>query len=143
MTRPPSIVRFERLYLASFVLGIASRLLGWNTVALRLAGDPRTAPFTWILPVSLVLGVAISLLLWYFAARRASVVAKWIIVVLTGFAMLRFVLNLPAMTRGVLPLADVLVSTAAVLLGVAAAVQLFRADARSWFGEDETIGDVE
>lgn len=142
MSRPPSIVRFERLYLASFAVGLASWAVNWNVLSTRLAADPRTAPFIWILPVSLLLGVAISLCLWFFVARRGSVIAKWVLVVLTVLAALRFLLNLPAVARGAVPVGDVALSAVTLLLGLVAAFQLFRPDARAWFGE-VPAGDVE
>lgn len=136
MPRPPSIVRFERLYFASFGVGLIGWAVTWNTLSARLATDPRTAPYGWLLPAAVVLGAAISLALWYLAARRASLAAKWIVVVLTAIAMLRFVINVPAMLRGLMTPGELTLSIAALALSVAAAARLFRVDARAWFGED-------
>ena len=41
-----------------------------------------------IMIVSIVVGAVISLLLWYFVARQAAVVAKWIVVVFFAIGLL-------------------------------------------------------
>lgn len=146
--RPASIVRFERLYLASFVVSLLGWAFSWQSTADRLAIDPKTAAFGWLLPVALLLSCAITLALWYLVARRASLAAKWVVTILTGLATLRFVINLSVVFRGSVPVVAMLLSGAIVVLGIVATLQLFRPDARAWFGEDEEIdvdaeGDVQ
>lgn len=133
--RPPSIVRFERLYLASFVVSLIGWAFSWQQTADRLAIDPKTASYTWLLPAALLLSCAITLTLWYFAARRASLAAKWVVTILTGLAAVRFAINLMVVAGGKVPVTALLLSAAILALSVAAAVQLFRPDARLWFGE--------
>ena len=134
--RPRSIVRFERFYLGSFGLGLIGWATSWHSTAARLAADPKTAAFGWILPAALLLSAAITLALWYLVARRASLVAKWIVTVLTALAVLRFLFNLTVLLRGSVPVVALLLSAGMLVLGIAATVQLFRPDARTWFGED-------
>ncbi len=134
--RPPSIERFERLYLASFAVSLLGWAFSWQSTADRLAIDPKTAAFGWLLPAALALSGAITVLLWYLIARRASLAAKWVVTILTGLTVVRFVINLTVVFRGSVPMVATLLSAAIVVLSVAATVQLFKADARAWFGED-------
>ena len=133
--RPPSIVRFERLYLASFAASLIGWAFSWQQTADRLAIDPKTASYTWLLPAALLLSCAITLTLWYLVARRASLAAKWVVTILTGLAAVRFAINLLVVARGKVPVLALLLSAAILVLGVAAVVHLFRPDARLWFGE--------
>ncbi|WP_298813635.1 hypothetical protein [uncultured Sphingomonas sp.] len=136
MPRPASIITFERLYLAGLALSLVSWALDWPLMQARLAANPQTAPFGWMLSVMLLLNIAGSLLLWFFTARRASVVAKWLVVVFAGLSALRFLLNLPAALGGAMTATSLLLATLTTGLSVTAAAMLFRTDARAWFGED-------
>lgn len=142
MQRPASIVRFEQFYLASLAASLISWFVEWPLMEARLAANPQTAAFGWMLSVMLVLNVAVSLLLWFFTARRASVVAKWIVVVFAGLSVLRLLLNLPAALQGALSATSLILALVTTGLSVAAAALLFRTDARAWFGED-VVGEVE
>ncbi|KTT70003.1 hypothetical protein [Sphingomonas endophytica] len=134
-TRPPSIVRFERLYLASFLVGLIGWAVSWQGTADRLAVNATTAPFGWLLPAALLVSSAITLGLWYLVARRASLAAKWAVTVLTGLATLRFLVNVTVVLRGSVPVLALLLSLIILTLGIVATIQLFRPDAQSWFGE--------
>ncbi|VXC91845.1 hypothetical protein [Sphingomonas sp. 8AM] len=133
--RPPSIVRFERLYLASFVMSLIGWAFSWQQTADRLAIDPKTASYTWLLPAALLLSCAITLALWYLVARQASLAAKWVVTILTGLAAVRFAINLMVVAKGKVPVTALLLSAAILILSVAAVVHLFRPDAQLWFGE--------
>jgi ABC-type Fe3+-siderophore transport system permease subunit len=124
------------LYLGSFAVALLGWAFSWQSTADRLAIDPKTAAFGWLLPAALVLSCAITMLLWYLIARRASLAAKWVVTILTGLAVVRFVINLGVVFRGSVPMVATLLSAAIVVLSVAATMQLFKPDARSWFGED-------
>ncbi|SEK55611.1 hypothetical protein SAMN05216382_0639 [Sphingomonas palmae] len=143
MQRPASIITFERLYLSGFALSLVSWVVDWPAMQAKLAANPQTKPFGWMLFVMLGLNIAITLLLWFFTARRASVVAKWIVVVLAGLSALRFLFNLPAALGGAMGAPSLILSVLTTALGVAAAAMLFRFDARAWFGEDVTDELVE
>jgi hypothetical protein len=131
--RPPSIVLFEKVFLASIVVGILNTVLSWSLVfkaaenpALRATGIGESLVIT-----SVLIGILLPLLLWYFIARRASTIAKWIYVVLTAFGLLAMVQALTA-TRipGSLPL---ILSALALALQIYAAWLLFKPDAKAWF----------
>ena len=76
--RPAAIVKFERLYLAAFVLGLGNTALSWSAALEKMRAAPTPGNGIWYLLASTILGFAITLSLWYFVARKGSVVAKWI-----------------------------------------------------------------
>lgn len=103
-----------------------------------LKSDPTVAPIVEsaviFVGVALGIGFALSILLWYFVARKASNIAKWIYVMVMGFGAVSTLtsLNDPTSPTG-LALAISLVSTALTALSI---LLLFRPDARTWFGKD-------
>lgn len=142
MSRPPSIVRFEQLYWASTILGWINTALQWSTAQAAFASNPVLSRQGWMLPTTTLASVAIAFLLWYFIARQASVVAKWVQVVFAAFAALSILSAVYFFAVGnAPPLLPSLLGIVANLLYVGAAVLLFRPDARAWFGEE--AGDAE
>ncbi len=134
--RPISIVKFERCYLASIAVGLLNSIV---TLPVMLR-TPQVAQAAAMLGPnffygSVLFGIIITLLLWYFAARRASVVAKWIITVFFAFGVLSILRNLvagfPTASSGVLGVVGIVLQGVAVYL-------LFRPDAVAWFrGADD------
>lgn len=134
MIRPKSIELFERCYLGGWAVGVVNTLMTWTAVS----DDPRIVEASevigsWYLPTMTAIGLAIPLILWFFIARKGSVVAKWIMVVLTAIGVIGLALSFargeyPAGIPGILGLIG-------VTLNIAAAAMLFRPDARPWFGE--------
>ncbi|MHC9417542.1 hypothetical protein ACYZX9_02945 [Sphingomonas citri] len=137
MTRPPPIVRFERLYLTSFALGLLIWALTWDQLSTRLADDPRTAAFGWMLAAALALNVAIALFQYYAVARRGVAWVRWMVVLLTTLHLLGL---LPGLFSAPLAL-PTLFGVVRVALEVTTVAQLFSPAARDWFGLDE--GDDE
>ena len=136
MVRPISIVRYERLYLASFVLGLIVSAMSWSQRTALVAANPVLVQVGWILPAFQVAGIAITLLLWYFTARSPSVAAKWVVVVLAVLSIVGVGLSLASVARGKTTIGTIsIVSFAADALYVAAALLLFKADSKRWFGE--------
>lgn len=133
--RPSSIVRFDRLYLASIVLGLIGNLVEWPVTMARLNENPETAALGSTAAIlaggMIVTGTLIALLLWFLIARRASTVAKWILVVFTVFAIGSLALGLSG--GAVIVDGGGIVRIAAVVLQVAAVAFLFRRDAAAWF----------
>lgn len=138
MTRPASIINFERCLWASMLLGVGSLALHWSVMIDGLKSDPTVAPMVEsaviFVGVALGIGFALSILLWYFVARKASNIAKWIYAVVMGFGAVSTLtsLNDPTSPTG-LALAISLVSTALTAFSI---LFLFRPDARAWFGKD-------
>ncbi|WP_267395280.1 MULTISPECIES: hypothetical protein [unclassified Sphingomonas] len=137
MIRPSSIIRFEQLYWASFVIGLINTATSWTSRAQVLAANPVLANATWFLPAVTVVSIAVAVTLWYFIARTPSVVAKWVQVVFAGVGAISTLLAVVTVIGGRAPaLLPVVLGIVANLLYIAAAVMLFRPDAKEWFGED-------
>lgn len=137
--RPQSIVRFEQAYLASVLVGLINFAVTWTNkmeaVARdpRFAGNPQMAQMGGTMMIgTVVIGVLISLLLWYLVARRGSEVAKWILVVfllLSAIGVAMAVSQFAAI--GALSAALTLLAFA---LNAFAVWQLFQPDAKAWMG---------
>ncbi len=137
MIRPKSIALFERCYLGGWAIGLINTAMMWSS----WQSDPRIIQAaeqigTWYLPTTTAIGLLIPLVLWYFIARRGSVVAKWIMVVLTALGVVGIAASL---AMGTFPtgLAGIF-GLVGVALNVTAAAMLFRPDAKAWFGETAT-----
>ena len=135
MQRPASIVTFERCYLGAWLLGLVDLALTWDE-RMAMAGDAAAGHLPPAAMTDLVLGVvavtaAITLALWWFVARRASVVAKWIVLVFFALGLLGVISGIArgTMTPGV---GGVLTVAQWVLQAVAVAM-LFRPDTVPWF----------
>lgn len=137
MARPASIMNFERSFWASMLLGAGSLALHWPKIIGSLKSDPAIASMVEsaaiFVGIALGFSFAVSILLWYFVARKASNIAKWIYVAVMGFGAVSTLasLNDPTSPTG-LALAISLVSTALTALSI---LFLFRPDARVWFGK--------
>ena len=132
--RPPSIVWFERLFLLSLLIASIAMVTSFDTLVAQVEADPALAGLGWgrgaVLAISAI-SLLLPLVLWYFIARRASNIAKWILVVMTLLGLL-FV-NLDAGQLG--SLAGI-ASLTVTILQLVAIVLLFRADARAWLSDD-------
>ena len=129
--RPISIVNFERCYLGAIIVNFLTSLVTIPVIMRTPQVAQATARFgSGFIYISMVLNIIVTLLLWYFAARRASVVAKWIIVVFFAFGVLGILRSVttgfPTATSGVLGLVAFVLQAVAVYL-------LFRPDANAWF----------
>jgi hypothetical protein len=133
--RPGSIARFELLYLIAIVVGIANSLLSLDGTLRALEANSTIAALgvgKGVLLGAIALNVAIDLLLWFLVARRASNVAKWVLVVLAGFSLT----DLPALLSRIASHSiTTIIVLAILLLKVLAISFLFHADARDWLGK--------
>ena len=127
--RPASIVYFERLSILSILVGIAFAMLTWDSGAVM----PRQAAMAPGM-VLIVQGISliIVLALVFLISRKASVIAKWILVVLFAIGLVFTVPQLGATLDqglvGLLQISQMIVQAAAIYF-------LFTAEARAWFGE--------
>src|SRR5688500_4539053 len=127
--RPKSIVRFEQLYWASIVVSLIATVIGLEAMTRELASDLAGVGLGTGFVIGLVaVGMAISVLLWWLIARKASNVAKWILVVLTAIGLL----SVSGSLMGSLD-ATTILGLASYALTIAAIVCLFRDDAKAWF----------
>ena len=89
--RPTSIVLFERLFLLSLAIALVNGFLQYDALVAQVGNDPALAQLGWgsgAILVVMAISLLIPLLLWYFIARRASNIAKWILVVMTLLGLL-------------------------------------------------------
>ena len=136
--RPTSIVNFERLYLGSFVVGLLNTLAFWPVMVAAMMANPSVAKLgpnfaPGMLVAGLTISAAITASLWFLVARRASVVAKWIVTIFFVLSALSLLYGLTTGSRSMNVQAGV--GILAFLLNAAAVWMLFRTDARLWFAE--------
>lgn len=136
--RPVSIVRFEQAYLASVLIWLVNLATGWKAKLAGLenqgafAGNPQAMELAQTIMIGTVVFLLVLwLLLWYFTARRASEVAKWVVVALFALS----VLGLPFTLMGyrAVGLLGTVLTLAMFALNAWAVWLLFQPDARSWF----------
>jgi len=130
--KPPSIRRFDLLYLASIAFSVVAYLLSYDTLVKNV--QARTAATglhlgAGTVVITIVVSIGLSLLFWFLVSRRISL-GKWLIVVffLLGLTGIR------GLTAGAW---DVLKTLSAInlLLEAGAIFYLFQADAKAWFAE--------
>ena len=125
--RPQSIIRFEQFYLASTALTLIAQMFNAMGLIGPVSKD-QLGPY--FLPILFVISYGLAFLFWFLIAHRASNVAKWILVVLTGISV-AFAVPALAMLTQEYPV-YVLVTGLLVLLDLIAMVYLFRRDAVEW-----------
>jgi hypothetical protein len=133
LQRPVSIIYFERFFWASMLAGLVGSYVGWDAAMAQVARDmPAMQSQTAIaLAVAiLVVFLAIWIAFWYAIARRASNVAKWIYVVLSGLGVLQTLASLfqPAAFGGI----EFGLSLFSTALSIGSMICLFRANAVAW-----------
>jgi hypothetical protein len=135
MQRPPSIINFERSFWASILIGIVGTLFHWQMMTESVKNNPVMSESAdmavTVIGFAIVMSFALSSLLWYLIARRASRVTKWIYVLLMGFGSISTLISIndPMAPQG-FALALMLVSAAQTFLSI---YFLFRPDASEWF----------
>ena len=128
--RPQSIELFEKVYFGALAISLFMTVaVSWNGMVINLdARFPGSG-------VALAAGAtaiasALSLLLWWLIARRASNLAKWVLVILTAIGMFGF---LSSLFMAAVPKDLTFAASAATnLLSAYATWLLFRPDAVAW-----------
>ena len=140
--RPRSIIWFERFFLASLLLSLLNTGLSFGTLMALLNADPIIGG-TGYAEVAMIatagIRFGIQLLLWFLIARKASNIAKWILVALTvlGIAslipsiwmLMEYELTTLMEEGGAVTLTVTFLIT---VLQIAAIFYLFRPDAKAW-----------
>lgn len=131
--KPDSIVRFDRFFLGSLALGLINSVVSFQRSQAMLEADPATAElgFGSGFLISIILfSLGIPLLLWFLISRRASNVAKWILVILTALGLL-FMIPMAGeiLSGGLLENGLTLGVTGLQLIAI---YFLFQRDARDW-----------
>lgn len=132
--RPRSIGLFEQLFLASLVLSLVPLALGYGAATAAWHNDPNVRSLglgNGFLIGAMVVDYAVYLLLWFLVARKASNIAKWLLVV--GIAL--SLIAVPSVLKG--PWTPVtIVDLAVYVLEIAALAFLFKGDAKAWLRGD-------
>ncbi|WP_375402648.1 hypothetical protein [uncultured Sphingomonas sp.] len=149
MHKPPSIVRFERMWWISALLSLIAAYLSWdrvqNSIRARFAEDPalRANPFgavvaDWTQLAGVTITIAWTVMVWFLVARRANRAGRWLTVLtaLLSGAQLAILLGGLALGRTLHPLSHSAAATAAILMVLATAA-LFAPSSRAWFGESD------
>jgi hypothetical protein len=129
--KPVSIQRFSQFMLASVAISLVQVWNGFDRMRDAVAANPEVTAFSdEALIAGTVIAIGVMLLLWFLIAMRASSVARWVLVALTGLGLL----SLPGMlTRakgdGAIDLA---LAIGAAGLQIAAVGMLFTREARDW-----------
>lgn len=134
--RPTSIIWFERLFLAAIGLGAINSAVSFKAIEEMTGGQ---AGGTSLLIVSIGFSIGIYLLFWYWIARCASNVAKWLLTVLVilSIASVAFSIAVGSYPGGFAGILGAIVW----LMHLASVLCLFRPDATAWFrGVDD--GDL-
>lgn len=138
--RPASIIRFDQLYLGALALGIASSVFVYVTTTAPLGSGPSGDGLGRLIEAVMIglsaIGFFISLLLWFFISRKASNVARWLLVALTvigTLGSLPLLFQTAPMLPTVVPLWQAVVTIIGTTMQIAAAWFLFRPDAHAWF----------
>ena len=147
--RPYSMTVFDRIYWAMIVIGLLGGAVNWQAAMTTITTNPGlgmlgNGAVMGILIGSVLLGLVINVLLWYFISRRVSNTARWIWVVLAAIGLpgsLRIIFA--GNTQITLPGAGRAIVAINIVLQIAAAVMLFRAESRAWFARGGAAVDID
>lgn len=143
MTRPSAIRLFELFFLGSLALTLVGAVLVWPAMVAQTAERAGAARLgvgvlNGIVAGGVAIAAIVTLLLWFFVARRGSVVAKWLVTLFTIYSLYETATSMQnGATWGS---ASGGLSVAALALQVVATAMLFTPGARAWFaGEPEDL----
>jgi hypothetical protein len=137
--QPGSIKKFEAFYLVAWGISLIITFLGWNPEAILASNTGRRLGFG-LYSGTIALGLLIPPLLCYFAARRRSNIARWIIVgifAVQALAVLRMLFTV-SFGSGVLGALGIIV----FVLRAIAVRFLFGPEAQEWFARKRATMDV-
>lgn len=133
--RPESIRKFDLFFLAAIALGVASSLLNYDSLLIAASEPLREAGIAelseTVLIVTLGLGIAINLLLWFLISVLRIGFVRWILLLIVVFLVVTRVLNVAQGAN--VSLTDLV----AVLLKAIAMWFVLRPDAREWFAKPQ------
>ena len=132
LPRPKSIVDFERVYIAALALGFLNAFLSGEAPDHGSQDALRAFLFVAFMVILSAIVIALALLLLWLIARRASVVARWLYVVLESAALAWGFYGIPdtLATVDVLPAA---LSIGELGLGMTTLWLILTPEANAWF----------
>ena len=140
MTKPDSIILFDRLFLVSVALGVLNFIFAWSDMSAKIARAPEFAATgfgTGFVIATFAIGMIINLTIWYFISARANKIAKWILTAFFAIGLLSMLSNLnnPLGPRGI----SLGVAFVITLIQGAAIYMLFRPDSIEWFNRKPPV----
>lgn len=123
---------FERLFLASLALSLLGSIVAFDAIVEEMTRDPGVQQMglgSGFVAGVLAIGLAIYVLLWFLIARKASNVAKWILLVFVAIGVISLLVSLAKGFTADLP---TLLGLVNYVLEIAAVSFLFRSDAVAW-----------
>ncbi len=134
--RPDSIRKFDMLYLGAVALGLINFGIGYETLTAQMNAEMAKTgletPGSGILIGGMLLGVLISLALWFIVSRLRIEFVKWILVLFLVWGLITLAIG-PSFTDGI-GLIDA-IALVIYAMHAAAIYFLFRPDAKAWFAE--------
>lgn len=86
--RPKSILWFERLFIASVVSATIDLFVHWQDYTFDEEFDAQAQQiYAVVMMLGIVVSYAVQIALWYFAAYRASNIARWILVIMAALSL--------------------------------------------------------
>ena len=135
--KPPSIKKFDYLYLGSIVVGLIIFALTYQT-AMEAAQAEIAASGTEIGDVGpglliggLAFGIAVNLALWFLVSGLRIEFVKWILAIFAAWGVVSVLIGL---TSGEMLLSQLL-GLIPMAMSIAAIYFLFQPDAKAWFAE--------
>ncbi|CAO1654675.1 hypothetical protein NYA22BAC_03036 [Parasphingorhabdus sp. NYA22] len=133
--RPQSIILFEILFWGSLAVPLLDIVYHCEQIYGDMGGLVSWGTeMTLVLAVVVTVSFATPILLWYFIARRASGIAKWIYTVFLGVGLVAMERTLTELT-----ISEILFSVITQVMALGSVILLFRTDSRIWF---ETKGRI-
>lgn len=131
MTRPGSILWFERLLVLALAIDLAVNLASWGTISNRLTAQ-GLSPSPLLIGLIALASPLFGGTLLYFVARRRSRLARWVITILVALGTLAFgvVIFNGSAAQWTLVFA---LTVVAELIKLLAVTRLFTAEAKAWF----------
>lgn len=130
--RPDSIKKFDLFFLASIAIAVVQALMNYETMEAAVGAQLETAglgsEMSAILPISLAVGFALQLLLWFLISRLRLGWVRWVLLAFVAYRALSIPL---AVSSGVASLS--ITGVIAALLQIIALWFVFQPDAREWF----------
>jgi hypothetical protein len=136
--RPVSIKRFETLFLASVALTVLAIMLNLDILRNQALAQSSAAAG----PIAgVIVTLLVNLPLWFFIARRASNVAKWILLVLLAFGLV----SLPWTFEEVFAVSTSysLLNVVAFVLSLASTAMLFTRESVAWLTSHGAVTPVD
>ena len=135
--KPPSIKKFDYLYLGSIVVGLIIFALTYQTALdgaqaeMAAAGQSGIEVGPGLIIGGLAFGIAINLALWFLVSGLRIEFVKWVLAIFAAWGVLSILTALAMGEAGVAQLLGLIPS----VMSIAAIYFLFQPDAKAWFAE--------